>query len=82
MPPELVEMLAIGFWKRAAGRTDNPPADELARFVGEMQRLAAISSMRKLSNLLETWRGEFGSFVEQQYMEMRDMIRRLTDDAT
>ena len=78
MPPELVEMIALGFWKRATGRKDSPPADELERFVGEVQRLAALSYFRREMNLLETWFAEFRQFVEAREEEIRDTIRRLT----
>lgn len=79
LPPELVEMLAVGFWQRSTGRKDRPPEDELARFVGEVQRLHVLSECRKMMRLLGTLKEEFEQFVESQYAEMRETIRRLTD---
>ena len=78
MPPELVEMIAVGFWRRVTGRKDDPPADELERFVGEIQRLAALSYFRREMNLLETWFAEFRQFVEAREEEIRESIKRLT----
>lgn len=79
LPSELLEMLAIGFWQRSTGRKDRPPEEELERFVGEVQRLHVFSEIRKSMRFLGTWKEEFDQFVEAQYTEMRDTIRRLTD---
>jgi hypothetical protein len=79
LPPELLEMVLIGFYKRASGQKDPPPTDELARCVGEIQRLAAFSNFGKVLNLLKTWQGTFNEFVESQEADIRDAIKRLTD---
>ncbi len=79
LPPELLEMVLVGFYKRATGKKEHPPAEELARCVGEIQRLAAFSNFGKILNLLKTWQGTFNEFVEAQETEIRDMIKRLTD---
>ena len=80
MPQELVEMIATGFWRRATGRADAPPADELARFVGEIQRMAAFCYFRREMNLLETWRAEFVQFIEARTDDIRGAIRRMTEE--
>ena len=79
MPPDLVEMIAVGFWRRITGRKDEPPVDELERFVGEIQRLAALSYFRREMNLLETWHSEFKNFVEARMDEIKETVKRLTD---
>lgn len=79
LPPEVVEMVAIGFYRRVTGRQDEPPADELARFVGEIQRLNVLSTMRKVTNLMKTWQDSFTEFVEQSEAEVRETVKRLTD---
>jgi hypothetical protein len=79
LPPELLEMVFTGFWQRSTGRTDAPPADEMARVIGEIQRLAAFSNFRKTLNLLKTWQTMFNEFVEGQEEEIRVTIKRLTD---
>jgi hypothetical protein len=79
LPPELLEMIFTGSWKRSTGRVDAPPADELARMIGEVQRLAAFSNFRKTLNLLKTWQTMFNEFVEGQEEEIRVAIKRLTD---
>ena len=79
LPPELLEMVLTGFWRRSTGRPDGPPAGELSRCIGEIQRLAAFSNFRKVLNLLKTWQGTFNEFVESQEQDIRDTIKRLTD---
>lgn len=79
LPPELLEMVLIGFWKRSTGQPDGPPAGELSRCIGEIQRLAAFSNFRKVLNLLKTWQDTFNEFVESQEQEIRDAVKRLTD---
>lgn len=78
LPPELVEMLATGFLRRM-GRPEPVPAPELARFVGEIQRLFAFYSSFKILSLLRTLKDEVGRFVDGQEEEIRDAIRRLGD---
>jgi hypothetical protein len=79
LPPELLEMVLVGFHKRATGGKEPPPAEELARCVGEIQRLAAFSNFGKVLNLLKTWQSTFNEFVEGQEGEIRETIKRLTD---
>jgi hypothetical protein len=79
LPPELLEMILTGFWQRSTGRKDAPPAEELARVIGEVQRLAAFATFRKTLNLLKTWQSSFNEFVESQEEEIRVAIKRLTD---
>ena len=79
LPPELVEMLAVGFYRRSTGRADSPPAEELSRFVGEVQRLVVFSTGFRIMGLLKSLKGEVDAFVESQGDELRDIIRRLTD---
>lgn len=79
LPASVVEMVAIGFYRRATGRADGPPAEELERFVGEIQRLVVFSTSRKIMNLLKTWQGTFNEFVEQQEGEVRDAVKRVAD---
>ncbi len=79
IPPDLIEMIALGFHKRATGSKKPPPEEELSRFVGEIQRLTAFACFRRLLNLLKTWQDTFNEFVESQEREIRDSIKRLTD---
>lgn len=79
LPPELLEMILTGFWQRSTGKRDAPPAEELARVIGEVQRLAAFATFRKTLNLLKTWQGTFNEFVDGQEEEIRTAIKRLTD---
>lgn len=78
LPPELVEMILLGFHKRVFG-SPVPPAPELARAVGEIQRLTAFACFRQILNLLKTWQDSFSGFVGDQEAEIRERIRRLTD---
>lgn len=79
LPGELLEMILIGFYKRASGKEERPDEAELSRAVGEIQRLTAFSVFRNVLNLLKTWHGMFTEFVEGQEAEIRDKIKRLTD---
>lgn len=79
LPSNVVEMVALGFYRRSTGRVDAPPPDEMARFVGEIQRLVVFSTSRRLMNLLKTWQGTFEEFVQQQEGEIRDAVKRMTD---
>lgn len=78
LPQDLLDMVLAGFAKRvlAAGKLEGA---ELARAVGEVQRLAAFACFRQIMNLLKNWQGEFNAFVDGQEAEIRDKIRRLTD---
>jgi hypothetical protein len=79
MPPDLVELIAVGFYRRITGKKDEPPEDQLALFVGEIQRLAALSMFSREMNLLETWKGMFVTFTEERMEEIRVSIRRMTE---
>ena len=79
LPPSVLEMVAIGFYRRSTGRTDGPPPEELARFVGEIQRLAFMSYARKHMNMLKRWKEVNDEFVEDQEGEVRETIKKLTE---
>lgn len=79
LPPELLEMLAVGFYRRITGKTDVPPSSEVARFVGEIQRLAFFSFARKQMTLLKNWQDTFNEFVEDNEREIRENVKKLTD---
>jgi len=79
LPPDFLEIILVGFWRRSTGRNDAPPAEEMALVVGEIQRLAAFSNLTKTMNLLKTWHNLFNEFVEEQEEEIRSTIKRLTD---
>ena len=79
LPPDILEMILTGFYKRAAGSKKPPDKMELARAVGELQRVTATACFRQILNLLKTWEEMFGKFVEEQQGEIREKVRRLTD---
>lgn len=79
LPPELLEMLAVGFYRRVTGKNDVPPPGELSRFVGEIQRLAFFSYARKEMTLLKKWQDTFNEFVEDNEREIRENIKKMTD---
>lgn len=79
LPGELLEMILVGFHKRSAGKEGRPDEEELARVVGEIQRLTAFSVFRQVLNLLKTWHGMFTEFIDGQEAEIREKIKRLTD---
>jgi hypothetical protein len=72
-------MILTGFYKRAAGTKKAPDKMELARAVGELQRVTATACFRQILNLLKTWEDMFGKFVQEQEGEIREKVRRLTD---
>lgn len=76
LPPELLEMILVGYSKRISGGMD--PL-ELSRVIGEIQRLTAFACFRYVLNLLKTWQASFNEFVESQESEIRDKIRKLTE---
>ena len=78
LPQDLLEMVLVGFTKRVKEAGTLQPG-ELARCVGEIQRLAAFACFRQIMNLLKNWQTEFNGFVDGQEAEIRDKIRRLTD---
>lgn len=77
LPPEPLEMVLAGFYRRTGGQKE-VPAEELARCVGEIQRLVAFATFRKVMNLLKTWQGSFNEFVEGQEAEIAAAVKRLT----
>lgn len=79
LPPDLLEMILVGFYKRSTGGNGRPPEDELTRCIGEIQRLTAFATFRQILNLLKTWQSSFNELVENQEAEIRDRIKRLTD---
>jgi len=79
LPPDLLEMILVGFYKRAARSKKNPDRQEVARAVGELQRITATACFRQILNLLKTWEDMFGKFVTEQEADIRDKVRRLTD---
>jgi hypothetical protein len=76
LPQDLLEMVLAGFHKRT--RESLQPG-ELARCVGEIQRLAAFACFRQIMSLLKNWKSMFDDFVEQEETEIRSKIRQLTD---
>jgi hypothetical protein len=78
MPPELVRIILVGFYQRGTGG-QMPPPEELARCIGEIQRLALFATTAKTMNLLKTWQDMFNEFVDSSQVEMRESIKRLTD---
>lgn len=78
LPPDLVEMIFVGYWKRCSGQDSLPSKEETARVVGEMQRLAAFGVFRKTLALLKTWQDAFNEFIEGQEAEIRENIKKLT----
>jgi len=79
LPPDFLEIIIVGFWRRSTGRTDTPSAEELALVIGEIQRLAAFSNLTKTMSLLKNWQTIFNEFIEEQEEEIRSTIKRLTD---
>ncbi len=79
LPPDILEMILTGFYKRAAGTKKAPDRQELARAVGELQRVTDTACFRQILNLLKTWEEMFGKFVQEQEGDIREKVRRLTD---
>ena len=79
LPPDLLEMVLTGFYKRASGSKKAPDRAELSRAVGEVQRLTATACFRQILNLLRTWEEMFGKFVQEQETDIREKVRRLTE---
>ena len=78
LPPELLEMVLVGFHKRTKGQ-DTPAPLEVSRCVGEIQRLTAFATFQQIMKLLKTWQGSFTELIESQEAEIREKIKRLTD---
>lgn len=79
LPPELVKMILVGFWRRASGGTTPPPEAELERAIGEIQRITALSCFKQVLNLLKSLSDVVSEFVRSQEDEIREKIKRLTD---
>ena len=79
LPPDLLEMILIGFYKRASGSKKAPDKFEVSRAVGELQRVTATACFRQILSLLKTWEDMFGKFVTEQENDIREKVRRLTD---
>jgi len=79
LPPDLVEMILVGYFQRATNSKSMPPKEELARCVGEIQRITAFACFRRVLNLLKTWQESFNEFVESQERDIRDTTKRLTE---
>lgn len=78
LPPDLVEIVLAGYWRRTTGQTGGPPKEETMRVVGELQRLAAFAVFRRMLSLLKTWQDIFNEFIEQQEQEIRQNVEKLT----
>ena len=79
LPPDILEMILTGFYKRASGSRKPPDRQELSRAVGELQRVTATACFRQILNLLKTWEEMFGKFVQEQEGDIREKVRRLTE---
>ena len=79
LPPDILEMILVGFYRRTMRSKKSPDRQELARTVGELQRVTATACFRQILNLLKTWDEMFGKFVHEQEAEIRDKVRRLTE---
>ncbi len=79
LPPDILEMILVGFYKRASGSKKAPDRLELARAVGELQRVTGTACFRQILSLLKTWEETFGKFVHEQEADIREKVRRLTD---
>ncbi|HEX7901069.1 MAG TPA: hypothetical protein VF950_25135 [Planctomycetota bacterium] len=79
LPPDILEMILTGFYKRASRSKKAPDREELSRAVGELQRVTATACFRQILNLLKTWEDMFGKFVQEQEGEIREKVRRLVD---
>lgn len=79
LPPEILEMILTGFYKRTSKSKKAPDREELARTVAEIQRITASACFRQILNLLKTWEEMFGKFVQEQENDIRDKVRRLAD---
>ena len=79
LPPDLLEMVLVGFHKRTTGTDKRPSEAELSRCISEIQRLTAFATFRQILNLLKTWEHSFTEFVQNQEAELREKVKRLTD---
>lgn len=78
LPPDMVEIILAGYWRRTTGQTTGPPKDETMRVVGELQRLAAFAVFRRMISLLTTWQQTFNEFIDGQVDEIRQNVEKLT----
>ena len=79
LPPDILEMILVGFYRRATKSKKTPDRQELSRTVGELQRVTATACFRQILNLLKTWDEVFGKFVDEQQADIREKVRRLTE---
>jgi hypothetical protein len=79
LPPDLLEMILVGSYKRSTGKNERPPEEELSRCIGEIQRLTAFATFRQILNLMKTWQSSVNEIVENQEAEIREKIKHLTD---
>lgn len=79
LPADLVEMILVGYYQRATATKDLPLREETLRVVGEMQRLTAFATFKRVLNLLKTWQDMFNEFVQSQEEDIREKIRKLTE---
>ena len=79
LPPDLIEMILVGFYRRVSKSKKKPDREEVARAVGEIQRVTAAACFRQIHGLLKTWEETFGKFVEEQQTDMREKMRKLVD---
>lgn len=78
IPPDLLEMIAVGYAKKITGKVEPPPREETLRLVGEIQRLTAFAVFRREFRLLQKWQEMMNEFVEQQERDIRENIKKLT----
>lgn len=79
LPPDILEMIIVGFHKRTSTSAEPPSRLEVARCVGEIQRLTAFSCFKQILTLLKTWQDMFGQFVTDQENEIRERMRKLSE---
>ena len=79
LPPDILEMILVGFYRRSTRSKKMPDRQELSRTVGELQRVTATACFRQILNLLKSWDEMFGKFVDEQQADIREKVRRLTD---
>lgn len=78
LPPDMIEMVLVGYHRRCTGEKGVPPRDETMRVVGELQRLAAFAVFRRMLSLLKTWQDTFNEFIDEQEREIQENVKRLT----
>lgn len=76
IPPDLVEMIMVGFAKRSGVTPEKP---ETERCIAELQRLTAFACNTQILNLLQKWQEVFSAFVREQEDEIREKMKRLSE---